>query len=515
GDDTEDSVCLPFLRPAMPKVVDDYDRTVTYTNVSINGSGNVFYATPGQSLQLSGQFQSVVNANMQCPGCITQLHIGMGNGSTNFFSRCYEVTGGTSGVLGQSFNAPTTPGIYYITHINTWWYFCNQFTLGNHKVSNNNKFAIAVVIVSAGGTTQEAKISAGLPSEVDLAAPVGTYPITLSACDNYNPNYRVILQNGTLTLTTQCFAESRNWLADGNFNEQSGNGNGTPVGGVTAAGEGKVGSGSFSFNGESYISTETGGSVSGTGNFSVSAWVKTNSENPMVVIQQRGNQDIDGEYILKIGGRHNVGTFDPEATGKAYFFVYDFANNLEEIEVFSTTRINDGNWHLIKGERIGTRMNIYVDGRLEGSANSDGVVNLKGSIPTYIGGDLLDFSAYFDGLIDDVRVRICADVETASAPKSAAITMLSAKPSAPKQTITANKLYPNPATNSIRIALVQDVAHANDISVVDVYGKLGQTPVKKIDAGIYELQVSRLPQGLYFVKAKTASGMVTLKFIKM
>ncbi|MGI8582581.1 MAG: T9SS type A sorting domain-containing protein [Chitinophagaceae bacterium] len=34
----------------------------------------------------------------------------------------------------------------------------------------------------------------------DVASPAGVYPITLQACNNYNPNYDVTLQNGTLTV---------------------------------------------------------------------------------------------------------------------------------------------------------------------------------------------------------------------------------------------------------------------------------------------------------------------------
>ena len=94
---------------------------------------------------------------------------------------------------------------------------------------------------------------------------------------------------------------------------------GTPIGGVTNLGSGRFGgvgtfnglynqNNSFSFDGTGYIATGTAGSVSGTDDFSVSAWVKTTSNAPMVIINQRGADIVafpdgfDGEYYLKIGG---------------------------------------------------------------------------------------------------------------------------------------------------------------------------------------------------------------------
>ena len=58
--------------------------------------------------------------------------------------------------------------------------------------------------------------------------------------------------------------------------------------------------------------------------------------------------------------------------GKAYFLVFDYANNPGVIELFSTSSVNDGNWHFMKGERIGTTINLYIDGVLEATGNTPG-----------------------------------------------------------------------------------------------------------------------------------------------
>ena len=132
----------------------------------------------------------------------------------------------------------------------------------------------------------------------------------------------------------------------------------------------------------------------------------------MVIINQRGadigdfGTGFDGEYYLKIGGTHYEVSQGPNA-GKAYFFMYDFDNNPYEVGILSTTLVNDGNWHHIKGERSGNVMRLYVDGVLEDTIATEGVINLNGTIPTYIGADVRDNGSYFNGLIDDIRVAIC------------------------------------------------------------------------------------------------------------
>jgi hypothetical protein len=55
----------------------------------------------------------------------------------------------------------------------------------------------------------------------------------------------------------------------------------------------------------------------------------------------------------------------------------------------------------------------------------------------------------------------------------------------------------------------------NELQVLDGFGKLNRTNARKIDDGIYELNISGLSKGLYFLKARTAEGIKTLKFIKM
>jgi hypothetical protein len=203
GSDTKDVVCVPFAIPASPKNIQQLNRMTTYTDVRLNGGTNVINATPGQSITLTGSYNSVyyaiydVNGEV-CPGCITQIHIGMkGGGTGNVFNDCIETNGGVSprpsGSINRTFTAPATPGVYYITQESTWWFYCGQFADPIHSNAPNNAIAVVVVGVSNEGITASTGATVG--------SPPGNYPIILQGCNTYNPNYEVTLQNGTLSVT--------------------------------------------------------------------------------------------------------------------------------------------------------------------------------------------------------------------------------------------------------------------------------------------------------------------------
>ena len=131
----------------------------------------------------------------------------------------------------------------------------------------------------------------------------------------------------------------------------------------------------------------TTGSLNGTTDFSVMAWVKTTSGG--VIIQQRDSSGSGyvGQYQLSINGTVN-------------FYVY---NSTFQFNLNSSQSVNDGQWHQIVGVRSGANGYIYVDGVL--SASGSGTVQaLSSSIGTYIGYNQRDGNQYFNGTIDEVAV---------------------------------------------------------------------------------------------------------------
>ncbi|MEJ7766873.1 MAG: MBG domain-containing protein [Chitinophagaceae bacterium] len=204
GDDTKDSVCVPYVIPPSPKVIEQLYRTSTYTDIKLNNGPNFINATPGQVITLTGHRNTVYNnPSNYCPGCITQLYIGMMNatGSGNVFTNCYDVSLGNLTAPGNAqaaglsiqFPAPTVPGVYYITQVSSWEFKCYDRGSGNPGNDPNNAIAVVVVNVS------NESITAG--TAANAASPAGSYPIILQGCDTYSPNYAVTLQNGTLSVT--------------------------------------------------------------------------------------------------------------------------------------------------------------------------------------------------------------------------------------------------------------------------------------------------------------------------
>jgi hypothetical protein len=151
----------------------------------------------------------------------------------------------------------------------------------------------------------------------------------------------------------------------------------------------------YQYNGEGFLSfdgeddnVDLGANLlNGDGDFSISLWVMTTGSDG-VIIQQR-NGGFNGEYQLNVTGN-----------GRLNFWTYRDGYRWAATTIAS---INDGEWHhvvVVQDETInGGR--IYVDGQ-ESASNSGGMVNLAGSIHTYLGADMRDHHNYFSGSIDAV-----------------------------------------------------------------------------------------------------------------
>ena len=82
--------------------------------------------------------------------------------------------------------------------------------------------------------------------------------------------------------------------------------------------------------------------------------------------------------------------------------------------------------------------------------------------------------------------------------------------------ILKESIYPNPASNTIRVQLGNEVTSANDITLVDAVGRLqSNISIRQINNKFFELNISGLPKGVYIIRAKTIDGDKTFKFIKM
>ncbi len=86
-----------------------------------------------------------------------------------------------------------------------------------------------------------------------------------------------------------------------------------------------------------------------------------------------------------------------------------------------------------------------------------------------------------------------------------------------KGSFAINILYPNPATDLIKIVLANDVAGPIDIIVADVAGKvyIQQRSAAIAGENHYSIDVAKLAKGMYYLKAIGGDGDITVsKFIK-
>jgi hypothetical protein len=128
--------------------------------------------------------------------------------------------------------------------------------------------------------------------------------------------------------------------------------------------------------------------LDGTTDFSVSAWVRTTSSSSGMILQQRDG--INGQFNFLLNGN-----------GTVRFWIYNSGYQFD----FGTSRtVNDGQWHHVMAQREGEQGRIWIDGELAATASGP-LKALDKALPVAIGFDLRDNNKFFDGSIDEVRIR--------------------------------------------------------------------------------------------------------------
>ncbi len=180
---------------------------------------------------------------------------------------------------------------------------------------------------------------------------------------------------------------------EGNAQDASGNGNDGTVTGTVTYPAGKLGATAIQFNGSAgnYVMIP----LSVSNNFTIAFWVKTTTTGGSGQ-WYAGKGLVDGEMpgqvndfgITLVGTTAAFGVGNPDTT------------------IYTTSAINDGNWHHIAATRdnVSGQMNLYFDGSLQATASGptgtrDAPNNLKiGAVQTLVTGTFLA------GAIDDVQI---------------------------------------------------------------------------------------------------------------
>ena len=132
----------------------------------------------------------------------------------------------------------------------------------------------------------------------------------------------------------------------------------------------------------------------GTGDWTVSGWVKGGDSDGMIVANG-GNNGGGIRWLLR------------NEAGKGSILTDD---NSTKITTKGSTSVNNGSWHWIIGVRDGTTIRVYIDGTQEDTSTCAAGYDLSGTSQknAYIGvikrQDTDVFTTFFDGIIDEVRI---------------------------------------------------------------------------------------------------------------
>jgi len=161
--------------------------------------------------------------------------------------------------------------------------------------------------------------------------------------------------------------------------------------------DGKI-NGALTFNGTSdrIIVPDTPDLNFGTGDFSITFWMKTQASGTMRLVSKRGSGTPNVGYEIYVtDGQPSVG-----------FYISDDTTYVHTPAI-GATDIRDGSWHhIVVSFDRGNNVAAYIDGNIEGAK---AISSIQGSVTSpidlYIGDSSLNpGTSYFKGSIDDVRI---------------------------------------------------------------------------------------------------------------
>ncbi len=136
----------------------------------------------------------------------------------------------------------------------------------------------------------------------------------------------------------------------------------------------------------------------GTGDFSVSVWIKTTSSTRMLVWQEAGrNQTGDNQSWLRL---------NDNTTDRRMRFNTEFPGGGSIVNIGEPGDMRDGVWHHVVCVREGLSMRVYVDNVMVGSLTAPSVRDVTGAQDFKIAFQEgpTSFSNYYIGALDDLAI---------------------------------------------------------------------------------------------------------------
>jgi hypothetical protein len=168
-----------------------------------------------------------------------------------------------------------------------------------------------------------------------------------------------------------------------------------PASATSGWGNGKL-AGGLNFDGsDDYVEVASNSAFGITGDITITAWIKRNTNNDYGGILSKGNGTDRWDYEFYICG-------DGQCGGNNFIGFY---NDVPSGNVQSTGQITDTNWHHVVVTRSGSTVTFYIDGVSSGGGTKTGSFN-NNSDPIRIGTDGPGWNsvAEFNGSIDEVRL---------------------------------------------------------------------------------------------------------------
>jgi hypothetical protein len=333
---------------------------------------------------------------------------------------------------------------------------------------------------------------------------------------------RSLFTLAALAVSTMVFAQGSNglvghWSFNGNTNDISGNGlNGTTIGTSNVAGYNGLPNNALSFDGTTSYVSIADNALLDIDSFSICALIRptglytgTCQGNSVL---WRGNHNDPHLYSLYFTDNpYDAGNCPAADTNKYNFAVEAHGNSVEPIAAFHDTGsyIHTGAWYCVVSTYDNDTIKIYVDGSLVAKSYWPGQF-MPGTDDMLIGAtQLLNYPYHFQGIMDDVRLyRRALSVSEVNTYCDSATQIPTAINVAKASQFSFG---PNPANDKIHIEApaatkLYSVAILNSVcQVMQYFGDL---------SGAADVDVSRLPAGLYIIRFMHEGSIRTEKFVK-
>ncbi|MFW6119408.1 MAG: LamG domain-containing protein [Petrotogales bacterium] len=170
---------------------------------------------------------------------------------------------------------------------------------------------------------------------------------------------------------------------DTGADDAHGSNDGTVDGATLTTGDGGIINEAYSFDGNAKINIPN--IINGDTSYTISAWIKTTSTSTQYIFTQRDGGDDTISLVMVDGYVRGI-------------------TNSNDVDVSTTTQLNDGEWHYVVFNGGSGGGHIYVDGKFNNSDTDTSGTYILDNHHSSIGYDRKDIDDYWDGKIDEVGI---------------------------------------------------------------------------------------------------------------